>query len=182
MSSLLHLGHYFTILEPAESHRFFGAGFVFLGVLLIVETIAGNVWFRNKIRAAIWPLMAMGAGEGLIIVAVLDPNDRIVHFSVGVMVLIAGWLEMRYRFGQLGRFAADAFVVPALLAAGFEMGVVHGRGDWFTAAGHMAMGMTAAMMAGARIYQARAPWSLPRTAATGALVMTLGLILLLFQP
>jgi hypothetical protein len=179
---LLHLGHYWSILTPPESHRFFGAGFLFIGVLLVVEVVAGNVWFRSRLRTLIWPLIAMACGEGLIIVAVLDPIDRTVHFTTGLLVLAAGWLELRYRLGRTRRVSADLVVVPALLASGFEMGVVHARGTTFTTLGHMAMGMTAAMMAGARLYQGRRPSSFARNLATGFLVIGLALILLLLQP
>jgi hypothetical protein len=182
IAALMHLGHYTEILTPPESHRFFGAGFLALGVLLLVEVTAGSVWFRSKLRTAIWPVMAMAAGEGLIVVAVLDPADRLIHLSVGLVVLLAGWMELRHRFGQVARFTADLVVVPALLASAFEMGVIHARGTMLTAVGHAAMGMTAMMMAGARIYQAREPSSFQRSAAMGVLVMSLGLILLILQP
>jgi hypothetical protein len=178
----LHLGHYWFVPLPSESHHWFGAGFLLVGVLLVVECIAGGVWFRSKVRAAIWPVGAMSMGEGLIIVAVLDPQERLIHFTVGLLVLMAGWLELRHRFGHVSRFAADMLVVPALLASGFEMGVVHGKGDTFTAVGHAAMGMTAAMMAGVRVYQSRQPTSFGRTVLTGVLVITLALILLVLQP
>jgi hypothetical protein len=179
---VLHLGHYTNILLPPESHRFFGAGFLFLGVLLVVEVLAGNIWFRSRIRGAIWPVMAMGMGEGLIIVAFLDPKDNAIHFTVGALVLIAGWLELRYRSGQITTFAVNAFVVPALLAGGFEMGVVHGRGDALTAYGHIAMGLTAAMMAGARILESRDPMSIGRRMLMGVFVIALASILLFLQP
>ena len=182
MTPLLHVAHYVSILNPGESHRFFGAGFLLLGVLLLVEVLAGRVWFRNRLRGAIWPVMAIGIGEGLIVVSFMDPADRLIHFTVGVLVVIAGWLELRYRLGQIGRFATDAFVVPALLASGFEMGVIHGKGDTFTAVGHIAMGMTAAMMAGARIVEARDPSSPLRRSAVGFCVVLLGVILLVAQP
>lgn len=178
----LHLGHYTDILTPPESHRFFGAGFLLLGVLLLVEVFAGKVWFRSKLRAAIFPLMAIGIGEGLIIVSFLDPQDRVVHFTTGLLVLVAGWIEMRYRSGKVGRFAADALVVPALIAAGFEMGVIHGRGDTITAMGHVAMGVTAMVMAGARLYEARDMTSVPRRSAMGVLIIILALILIVVQP
>lgn len=179
---LLHLGHYWSILTPPESHRLFGAGFLFVGILLVVEVLAGKVWFRSRLRTLIWPLTAMACGEGLIIVAVLDPIDRTIHMTVGLLVLTAGWLELRFRLGQATRVTADLVVVPALLASGFEMGVVHARGTTFTTVGHMAMGLTAAMMAGARLYQGRLPGSFARSLSTGALVILLALILLLLQP
>ena len=182
MTLLAHIGHYWFIPQPTESHHWFGAGFLFVGVLLVVECLAGGVWFRSKLRAAIWPLVAMSMGEGLIIVSFLDPNERVIHFTVGVLVLAAGWQELRFRSSRASRFSADIMVVPALLASGFEMGVIHGKGDTFTAAGHVAMGFTAAMMAGARLYQAREPRSMARSMLTGWLVITLALILLILQP
>jgi hypothetical protein len=182
MTLLLHIGHYWFLPQPTESHHWFGAGFLFVGVLLIVECIAGGVWFRSRLRTAIWPVVAMSMGEGLIIVSFLDPNERIIHFTVGALVLAAGWQELRFRFSKTSRFSANLLVVPAWLASGFEMGVVHGKGDAFTAVGHMAMGLTVAMMAGVRLYQAQEPRSIPRSMLTGFLVITLALILLIFQP
>jgi hypothetical protein len=181
-AALLHIGHYWFTPEPTESHHLFGAGFLAVGIILVIECLAGGVWFRSKLRAAIWPAGAMFMGEGLIIVAFLDPADRIIHLTVGILVLAAGWLELRYRFGQVTRFSADIFVVPALISSGFEMGVVHGKGDTFTAVGHGVMGLTATMMAFARIYQGKQPSSFARTVATGVLVIVLALILLIFQP
>ena len=182
MTALAHIGHYWFMPQPFESHHWFGAGFLFVGVLLVIECIAGGVWFRSKLRTAIWPVVAMSMGEGLIIVSFIDPNERLIHFTVGVLVLVAGWQELRFRLGQTTRFVADVMVVPALLASAFEMGVIHGKGDAFTAIGHGAMGFTAAMMAGARLYQAREPRSMARSMLTGVLVITLALILLIFQP
>jgi hypothetical protein len=181
-TALLHIGHYWFVPDPPESHHWFGAIFLFVGVILVIEALAGGVWFRNRLRAAIWPAVAMFLGEGLIVVAALDPADRVVHFTVGVLVLAAGWLELRYRFGQLSRFSADLFVVPALLGSGFEMGVIHGTGPPMTAFGHVSMGLIVAMMAGMRIHQARLPTSFRRHVSTGLLVIVLGLILLIFQP
>jgi hypothetical protein len=182
MIALLHIGHYWFVPAPTESHHFFGAGFLFFGVLLVVETLAGGVWFRSKLRAAIWPAGAMLMGEGLILVSVLDPADRLVHFSVGALVLTAGWLELRYRFGQVTLFSTNFVVVPALLGRGFEMGVIHGHGSTLTAVSHIAMGVTAAMMAGARVYQARLPGAVTPRLAMGMLVILLALILLFVDP
>jgi hypothetical protein len=183
---LLHVGKaiagYWFVPSPPESHHWFGAGFLFVGVLLVVECLAGSVWHKSKLRSAVWPGMAMFMGEGLVMVAFLDPQSRAIHLTVGLLVLTAGWLELRYRFGQITRFSADLFVVPALLSSGFEMGVIHGGGVPITAYGHRAMGLTAAVMAGTRLYQARAPSSFARSVMMGALVVLLGLILLIFQP
>jgi hypothetical protein len=182
MTLLAHIGHYWFMPQPAESHHWFGAGFLFVGTLLVIECVAGGVWHRSRIRSAIWPVVAMLMGEGLIVVSIIDPAERVIHFTVGVLVLAGGWQELRFRLGQTSRFIADLMVVPALLASGFEMGVIHGKGDSLTAIGHGAMGVTAAMMAGARIYQGQAPTSVPRSMLTGFLVIVLALILLVFQP
>lgn len=181
-ATVLHFGHYVSILSPPESHKFFGAGFLFLGIILLVEVLSGNVWHRSKLRTAIFPVMAIGIGEGLIIVSFLDPVDRIIHFSVGAIVVIAGWQELRFRTGKISRTAADVFVIPALLAAGFEMGVIHGKGDTFTMVGHMVMGLTAAAMAVSRVIEAKDPTSLLRRSGMGACVVFLGVVLLVAQP
>ena len=182
MTLLLHIGHYWFVPEATESHHWFGSGFLFVGALLLVEAAAGGVWFRSRFRTVIWPGLAIFMGEGMLVVSYLDPQDRLVHVTVGLLVLIAGWCELQYRFGRLSRLSTDLVVVPALLASGFEIGVVHGKGETLTAVGHGVMGVTAAMMAGARIYQARQPRSAGRSALTGVLVIGLGLILLIFQP
>jgi hypothetical protein len=89
---MAHIGHYWFVPEPPESHHWFGAGFLFIGVLLLIESLAGGVWHRSRLRTMIWPLSAMLIGEGLVIVAFLDPQDRLIHLTVGVLVLVAGWL------------------------------------------------------------------------------------------
>jgi len=183
---VLHVGKaiqgYWFVPKPTESHHWFGAGFLFVGTLLVVECLAGNVWHRNKIRQAIWPAMAMFMGEGLIIVSFLDPKDRYIHLTVGLLVLAAGWVELRYRFGDMARSTVDWVIIPALLSSGFEMGVVHGAGAPITMYGHRIMGLTAAVMAGTRVFQARQPTSFARSVMMGSLVVMLGLILLIFEP
>jgi hypothetical protein len=72
--------------------------------------------------------------------------------------------------------------VPALLAAAFEMGVIHARGVMVTAAGHVFLGTLAAAMAATRIYQARDQLSFVKAEMMGGLVTALGLVLLIFQP
>ena len=52
---------------PEESHRLFGAGFLFVGVLLLVETIAGRVWHRSRLRTLIWPTAVMTLGAGMLV-------------------------------------------------------------------------------------------------------------------
>jgi hypothetical protein len=180
---LLHaIGGYWFIPAPPESHHLFGAGFLFVGVILLLEPLAGEVWYRNKLRASIWPGLAVFMGWGLLVVAMLDPKGRVIHASVGVMVMAAGWMELRYRFGEATRSSADFIIVPALLGAGFEMGVIHARGVMYTAVGHAIMGCIAAAMAATRIYQSHDQLSFAKAEMTGGLVTALGLVLLIFQP
>jgi hypothetical protein len=177
-----HIGHYWFVPEAYESHHWFGAGFLFVGVILVIESLAGGVWFRSRLRAFIWPGTAMFLGEGLVIVAFLDPQDRVIHFTAGVLVLAAGWMEMRYRFQQVTFWSANLLVVPALLVSAFEMGVIHSRGSTIGVYGHAFMGLIAVGMAGARLYQANEPTSPSRHAAMGGLVILLALVLLIIQP
>jgi hypothetical protein len=179
---LLHIGHYWFVPQPEESHHLFGAGFLFVGVILLLEPLAGKIWYNSKLRTSIWPGMAMFMGWGLIVVSGLDPRDRVIHFTVGFLVLTAGWMELRYRSGEVSRSAADLFIVPALLGAAFEMGVIHARGAMLIAAGHVILGTIAAAMAAARIYQSRDQLSFVKAEMMGGLVTSLGLVLLIFQP
>jgi hypothetical protein len=180
--TLLHIGHYWFVPQPIESHRWFGAIFLFLGVLLLVESLAGGVWFANKLRSSIWPAGAVFLGEGLVMVSFLDPQDRLIHLTVGMLLVAAGWLEMQQRFGNVSLARADFVVIPALLGSGFEMGVIHGRGSLEGAIGHMVLGATAAVMAGVRVYQLKEPRSAGRHALTGVLVLFMAVILLGIHP
>ncbi len=165
---------------PEESHRLFGAGFLFVGVLLLVETIAGRVWHRSRLRTLIWPAAVMVLGAGMVVVTVLDPNDRAIHFTIGLILLAAGVFESRYRLGYIPRSRADMFVVPALIAGGLEIGVfhLHGTIDSQAAIAHVLLGLTAGAMALLRVYQARRPMSVPRAAYLNVAVMLLGIELL----
>jgi hypothetical protein len=162
------------IPEPAESHHLFGAAFLFIGVLLIVETLAGSVWHRNRLRAAIWPASIMVLGAGMVAVTALDPNDRLIHFTIGMIMLAAGWFEYRHRMGEIPRRTADLLIVPALIAGALEIGVFHFHGS-FNNSGtvHVLLGVTTAVMAFARFYQSRLITSPPRHALMGVMVIAL---------
>lgn len=165
---------------PEESHRLFGAGFLFVGVLLLVETIAGRVWHRSRLRTLIWPTAVMTLGAGMLVVTALEPNDRPIHFTIGLIMLAAGVFETRYRLGYIQRSTADMLVVPALIAGGLEIGVfhLHGSIDSQSAVAHMILGLTVGAMALLRVYQARQPMSVPRAAYLNLAVMLLGIELL----
>ncbi len=162
------------IPEPAESHHLFGAAFLFIGVLLIVETLAGSVWHRNRLRTTLWPAAIMSLGAGMVTVTALEPDDRLIHFTIGIIMLAAGWLEYRHRMGEVPRRTADLLIVPALIAGALEIGVFHFHGS-FTNSGsvHVLLGVTTAVMAFVRVYQSRLLTSPPRHALMGVVVIAL---------
>ena len=165
---------------PWENHRLFGAGFLFVGVLLLVEALAGGVWFREGWRRDIWPAVLMGLGWGLLAVAVIDPNDRVIHSLMGLMLIVAGLAEGRFRHGQMPLSRANIFVIAALIVAGIEIGVFHSHGA-LTSQGfivHAVLGITAALLAPARFWYALRPTSMWRSAFVGVLVLVLALELL----
>ncbi|MCH6555892.1 MAG: hypothetical protein IH797_04685 [Chloroflexi bacterium] len=162
------------IPEPAESHHLFGAAFLFIGVLLIVETLAGSVWHRNRLRTTLWPAAIMSLGAGMVVVTALEPNDRLIHFTIGIIMLAAGWFEYRHRMGEVSRRTADLLIVPALIAGALEIGVFHFHGSFNNFGSvHVLMGVTAAMMALVRVYQSRLLTSPPRHAFMGVMVIAL---------
>jgi hypothetical protein len=165
---------------PWENHRLFGAGFMLIAVVLAVETLAGNVWFRESWRRDVWPAVLVILGWGMAMVAIVDPVDRPIHLLIGFMMLIAGVAERRYRHGEISFDRANLFVVPALFAGGLEIGVFHSHGS-MTSQGfltHSAYGITAALLAPIRLYQGGSPQSMWRSALMAVAVFVLALELL----
>jgi hypothetical protein len=165
---------------PFENHRLFGAGFLLVAVLLMVETLAGGVWFRAGWRRDIWPAVLMVLGWGLVVVAFIEPADKIIHLLMGTMLIAAAVAERRYRYGEISLARANIFVVPALLAGGMEIGVFHSHGSWTDSEFmvHALLGITAAMIAPARFYWAQEPQSMWRSALIAILVLVLAFELL----
>ena len=167
------------IPEPAESHHLFGAAFLFIGVLLIVETLAGSVWHRNRLRTTLWPAAIMSLGAGMVVVTALEPNDRLIHFTIGIIMLAAGWFEYRHRMGEVSRRTADLLILPALIAGALEIGVFHFHGSFNNSASvHVLLGVTTALMVFVRVYQSRLITSPPRHALMGVMVIALALELM----
>jgi hypothetical protein len=162
------------IPSPTENHHVFGAAFLLVGALLIVETLSGRVWHRDKARTLIFPATIIFLGVGMMGVTALDTSQRPVHFAIGLVMIAAGWMEVRYRLGEIPRRTADMWIVPALVAGGLEVGVFHLHGS-FSNAGtvHALLGVTAAAMAVARVAQSRQPLSMPRHAMMGLLAALL---------
>ena len=166
------LNHY--IPRPQESHHLFGASFLFVGVLLIVETLAGRVWHRSRLRTLIWPGTIMFLGVGMLGVSALDPKQRLIHFTIGLIMLAAGWFEARYRLRKVPRRTADLLIVPALIAGALEIGVFHFHGSLNNSGTvHVLLGITTAAMALVRVFQTWQPTSMPRHAMMGVVAMAL---------
>ena len=108
------------IPRPAESHHVFGAGLLFVAVLLAVESLAGKVWHRSMVRRMLFPGILIFLGWGMVAVAFIEPNARLVHVTMGLPMIAGGWAEARYRMGELDRRYADALVVPALMLASVD--------------------------------------------------------------
>ena len=164
------------IPEPQESHHLFGAGFLFVGVLLVVEAIAGSVWHRSRLRTLIWPTAVIVMGGGMLIVTAVDPDDRVIHFTIGLLMLAGGLFEARYRLGYIPRATANLLIIPALIGGGLEIGVFHLHGSLSltsSATVHILLGLTAGGMALVRVYQGWQLTSAPRSALMGVLVMAL---------
>jgi hypothetical protein len=169
----------FPVPRPEESHRLFGAFFLVFGGTLVVEALAGGVWHRSRVRSLFWPGALAFLGFGMFLVAILDPEDRLVHASVGSLLMFAGYIEARYRLGQLHRSTADLWILLGLLAAAAEVGIVHAHGEIQVAAAHVILGLTGVLLAVVRLVQSQAPQSLERSAGFGLIVVLVGAQLLL---
>jgi len=167
-----------------QGHGFFGAGFLFIGSLLIVETLAGGVWRRHRLRAMLWPGALIAASLGMLIVSYVQPTEKTLHLSLAIILLIGGYFEARYRLGQVPRSTADMVAIPALVLAGIVIGPVHANGPMMSSADgqmHLLVGLVAFALAGIRLSQVRLGRTLALDATFGAGVMMLGLSLLLVQ-
>jgi len=165
-------------------HAFFGAGFLFVGSLLVVETLAGPVWSRERLRTMAWPAALMLAGVGMLIVAHLQPNQKAVHLTLAILLLLGGLFEARYRVGDISRAAADAFAIPALIVAGIVVGPMHANAPLFQSAAadtHLLVGVMGFVLAGIRLTQIRWRPTAALDATFGVGVMALGMSLLIAQ-
>ena len=165
-------------------HPFFGAMFLFVGCLLVVELLAGNVWRRSLARRMLWPASLVLMGLGMGIVTYVQPTEKGLHFTLAILLVLGGLFEGRYRLGHIPRSAADAFAIPALIVGGFVIGPMHSNGNLEHSAAaqvHFLAGLAAWVLATVKIAQLalRRPESLEYGFGFG--VMALGLSLLLVE-
>jgi len=182
VTPLLHLSlQTWWVPRPPESHHTFGTGFILVGSLMMAEVLAGKVWHRSRFRTMMLPATLVMLGWGMMAVTFIEPQARLVHFSMGLPLTIGGWAEARYRMGKLSRGVADTFIVPALLLAAVDTAGFHLTGA-VTSGGFITHGILAVMtvvIAGMRLYQAQMPGSVLRGLALSMCVIVVGMNLYL---
>ena len=170
--------------EAPGGHGFFGAAFLLVGSLLVVETLAGQVWHRNRLRTMLWPAALIASGLGMLIVTYLQSTEKPLHLTLAFLLLAGGFVEARSRLAQISRTTADAIAVPVLVLSGLVIGPIHASGPVMSsvvAQTHLLVGVMAFALAGVRLTQLRYSSSATLDASFGAGVMLLGLSLLLVQ-
>ncbi len=165
-------------------HPFFGAGFLFIGSLLVVETLAGQVWRRHRLLTMLWPASLLLAGLGMLIVTYVQPDEKPLHLTLALLLFVGGYFETRYRLGQIPRSTADGFEIPALILGGFVIGPMHANGPLLSdvaAQMHLLVGIVGWVLAGIRLTQLRLGSTAALDTSFAGGVMMLGLSLLLVQ-
>lgn len=164
-----------------EAHWLYGAGFLILGGLLVVESLAGGVWHRSRLRALVWPGALVALGLGVVIVSYVDPTQRLIHFLLGVSLTACGVFEARQRLRQIPRRSADLVVVLVLVLSGILIGPFHYQEAILSEAAqrHLLMGVTTFVLAGIRVRQSFRPTSTSLAAVFGIVFMALAFQLLL---
>jgi hypothetical protein len=165
------------IPRPAESHHAFGAGLLLVAALIAVESLSGAVWHRSMVRRLLFPAVLVFLGWGMVVVAFIEPNARLVHVIMGLPMIAGGWAEAKYRLGELDRKFADALIVPALVLAGIDVLGFHLSGPTPVVASHAALGVLVIGMAGLRLYQSAQPSSVYRSMLISLGLVAIGLVL-----
>jgi hypothetical protein len=170
--------------DAPPGHPFFGAGFLFIGTLLVVETLAGDVWRRSNVRAMIWPGALLAAGLGMLVVTYVQPTEKSLHLILALLLLLGGFFEGRYHLGQISRSAADTFAVPALIVGGFVIGPMHANGALLYSAAantHLFVGIVGWALAGIKFVRVQHGPTVALDAGFATGVMALGLSLLMVE-
>jgi len=169
---------------PLPGHPFFGAGFLFIGSLMVVEQLAGGIWSRAYWRRMLWPGALLAAGVGMIIVSYVQTDSKSLHLTLAMLLLLGGYTEGQYRLGKISRASADAFAIPALIVGGLVIGPMHATGNLMSstlAQTHLLVGMVAWMLAAVKLMRVRFGPTLALEYSFASGVMMLGLSLLLVQ-
>jgi len=170
--------------DAPPGHAFFGAGFLFIGSLLVVEQLAGGVWSRAFWRRMLWPAALLLLGAGMIVVARVQPDDKSLHLTLAMLLLLGAYTEAQYRLGKISRTAADAFAIPALIVGGFVIGPMHSNGNLLSstmAQAHLLVGVLGWLLAGVKLMRVHFGPTLALEYSFASGVMMLGLSLLLVE-
>ena len=165
-------------------HPFFGAGFLFIGSLMVVELLAGGVWSRAFWRRMLWPGALLMAGAGMLLVSYVQTDSKSMHLTLAMLLLLGAYTEAQYKLGKISRLSADAFAIPALIVGGFVIGPMHANGNLMystMAQMHLLVGVVAWMLASVKIMRVRFGPTLALEYSFASGVMMLGLSLLLVQ-
>ena len=165
-------------------HPFFGAGFLFIGSLMVVELLAGGVWSRAFWRRMLWPGALLMAGAGMLLVSYVQTDSKSLHLTLAMLLLLGAYTEAQYKLGKISRLSADAFAIPALIVGGFVIGPMHANGNLMystMAQMHLLVGVVAWMLASVKIMRVRFGPTLALGYSFASGVMMLGLSLLLVQ-
>jgi len=165
-------------------HPFFGAGFLFIGSLMVVELLAGGVWSRAFWRRMLWPGALLMAGAGMLLVSYVQTDSKSLHLTLAMLLLLGAYTEAQYKLGKISRLSADAFAIPALIVGGFVIGPMHANGNLMystIAQMHLLVGVVAWMLASVKIMRVRFGPTLALEYSFASGVMMLGLSLLLVQ-
>lgn len=165
-------------------HPFFGAAFLFVGSLLVVEMLAGAVWRRSRLRTMLWPASLIAAGLGLLVVVCVQPTERSLHLALALLLLMGGVTEGRYRLGHIPRSTADVVAIPSLVLGGLVIGPMHANGPLLSSVAaqtHLLVGVVGFLLAAIRFLQVRLGYAPALDATFGAGVMALGFSLLLVE-
>jgi hypothetical protein len=169
---------------PEVVHWMFGAGFVFLGLCQLAETIVGReVWRRRSWRAYLWPSVAFLMGVFMWPVMVFFTSSAIHMLAHGVWaqaMMLAGAAQLGLVRGKL-KNPLWKLTVPFAFAVSGAAFLIHEQNPWlFSRAAflHHALGWTAVV--GALITLGL--FARPRSTAynAGFAFVLLGFSLLLF--
>jgi len=125
------------VQPPSEMvHWLFGAGFLFLGLVLLSEAIVGaEVWARRRWRVYLWPSMVFALGLLLWPVMTFFTNSAVhmlAHGAWAQALMVAGAAELALVRGKL-HSPWWRLALPIGIAVSGAAFLVHEQNPWFFA-------------------------------------------------
>ncbi|MGI8973018.1 MAG: hypothetical protein ACR2HI_02440 [Gaiella sp.] len=119
--------------RPEHVHWLFGTGFLFFGLVLLGEAIAGVDVFRQRAwRAYLWPSLALTAGIGLWFVAIFSTFSTlhlVAHALWAQAAMVAGAVQLAVVRGRLSSPAWSLVTAAAVAVSGASF-VLHEQNGW----------------------------------------------------